>query len=781
MAVVRNLMVRAGADFSAITKQAKKASSSMKSMSTSISASTGAIKKAMGAIGAAVSIAAIVAAAKDAKEAYDKQAEAEAKLGQVMRNTMNASSDEVKSIKDLCSAQQELGVIEEEVQMAGAQELATYLEKTDTLKKLIPVMNDMTAQQYGYSASAENAANIATMLGKVMDGQTGALSRYGYKFTEAQERILKYGTEEQRAATLAEVVEASVGGMNSALAQTPTGRLQQLSNTLGDIKEQFGAAVTTIASTFLPVLNTLASVLANVANLANRVAQSIANVFGKKLNTGTVAVAGGADTASDALDDMADSASGAGKAAKEASKQVMGFDELNKLSDSSSSGGSSKTAAKASGGSGIAGGFTESTEEAADSVDWLEDALNKLKSLVSGLDFGPLQTSWENLKTSVQGFSDIISGALSWAWDNILVPLAEWTIQEAVPAVIDTLSAAFDFLSQVLEDLQPTFEWIWDNVLEPIADWTGDTFIAAMETVTDLLQDLTDLLSGKKTFKDFINDLSPAEEILLAIAAAIAAVTAALAIYETVTTIATAVSTAFGAVLTFLSANPIVLIIAAIAALIVIIIEVIKHWDEIKETALKVWDKVKDKTKTVIENVKSYFQGLHDKVNSVVDGIKGFFTSLWSKVGSVFDSIVGSIRNVISWFSNLISWANSAISWLTGVFSAKSRADSAANAGGVQAYASGGFPDAGQLFLAREAGPELVGTIGGRTAVANNDDIVEAVSSGVAAAVASVLSSGSGRSSAPTPVILEGRQIAEIMWPFNQSAATRHGATLIAR
>lgn len=49
----------------------------------------------------------------------------------------------------------------------------------------------------------------------------------------------------------------------------------------------------------------------------------------------------------------------------------------------------------------------------------------------------------------------------------------------------------------------------------------------------------------------------------------------------------------------------------------------------------------------------------------------------------------------------------------------------------VQYYAAGGFPMEGQMFVAREAGPELVGTIGGRTAVANNDQIVESVSQGV--------------------------------------------------
>lgn len=68
-----------------------------------------------------------------------------------------------------------------------------------------------------------------------------------------------------------------------------------------------------------------------------------------------------------------------------------------------------------------------------------------------------------------------------------------------------------------------------------------------------------------------------------------------------------------------------------------------------------------------------------------------------------------------------------------------------------ESYANGGFPPVGQLFLSREAGPEMVGTIGGSTAVANNEDIVSAVSQGVASAVASVLGGGTN-----VNVVLEG-------------------------
>ena len=178
---------------------------------------------------------------KDLIAANAEEVVAGAKLANNMRNTMAATDAEVQSIKELCAAQQRLGVIGDEVQLAGAQELATYLTKKQSLEQLIPVMNDMLAQQYGLTASSEQAAQIASMLGKVMDGQVGALSRYGYKFDEAQEQVLKFGTEEQRAAVLTDVVTSAVGGMNAALAQTDAGKAKQMANNMGDLKEKIGA------------------------------------------------------------------------------------------------------------------------------------------------------------------------------------------------------------------------------------------------------------------------------------------------------------------------------------------------------------------------------------------------------------------------------------------------------------------------------------------------------------------------------------------------------------
>ena len=74
-------------------------------------------------------------------------------------------------------------------------------------------------------------------------------------------------------------------------------------------------------------------------------------------------------------------------------------------------------------------------------------------------------------------------------------------------------------------------------------------------------------------------------------------------------------------------------------------------------------------------------------------------------------------------------------------------------------FANGGFPDAGQLFVANEtgAGAELVGNIGGRTAVASNNDILEGIRQGVYDAV--LAANGSGSNDVNLKVYLDSRQI----------------------
>ena len=195
-----------------------------------------------GAVATAVSVP-IIAGIKKAMSAYEVQNAAETKLTEIYKTRMGATEDAAQATMKLASALQQEGVIGDEVTLSGAQQLATFAKMPDTVNSLLPALDNLLAQQKGVNASAEDATGIANLFGKALMGQTGALTRVGITFDEAQEKILKTGTEEERAAVLAEVVTQNVGHMNKTLAETPSGKIQQMKNAYGDLWEVLGGAL----------------------------------------------------------------------------------------------------------------------------------------------------------------------------------------------------------------------------------------------------------------------------------------------------------------------------------------------------------------------------------------------------------------------------------------------------------------------------------------------------------------------------------------------------------
>lgn len=218
----------------------------------------GMAKKAAAYIGAAFAVRSMVDFGKASIEAAQDEVLAQTKLAEVMRQRMGATEDQTQKILDLASAQQKLGVIGDEVQVAGGQQLATFLNQTSSLESLIPAMNNLAAQQKGVNATQEDMVNIANLMGKAMHGQTGALRRVGIVFSEAEEEVLKYGNETERAATLAQVVTNNVGNMNEEIAKTDFGKFTQAKNIISDMQETVGKQlmpiVGNIAQKFLPLI-----------------------------------------------------------------------------------------------------------------------------------------------------------------------------------------------------------------------------------------------------------------------------------------------------------------------------------------------------------------------------------------------------------------------------------------------------------------------------------------------------------------------------------------------
>lgn len=176
-------------------------------------------------------------------EMSQKQAEAEQKLTAVYKSSMGASKEAAQATMDYASALQKQGVIGDEVTLAGAAVLAQYAKTPAAVNGILPAMDNYLAKTKGMNATQQDAEAAAKIFGKAMNGNTTALERQGFVLTEQQKELLKTGTEEEKAAMLAEVVAQKTGNMNEELAKTDAGAIQQAKMTIGDMGEEIGAVL----------------------------------------------------------------------------------------------------------------------------------------------------------------------------------------------------------------------------------------------------------------------------------------------------------------------------------------------------------------------------------------------------------------------------------------------------------------------------------------------------------------------------------------------------------
>lgn len=178
-----------------------------------------------------------------------------------------------------------------------------------------------------------------------------------------------------------------------------------------------------------------------------------------------------------------------------------------------------------------------------------------------------------------------------------------------------------------------------------------------------------------------------------------------------------------------------------------------KMWDNLgkwwNEKVIPFFTRIKDKITEIKGNIDDFFRNLRlkaieqldktaekiakffdpeewkKKVQAAIKAVKdNFKLPSFPKIGLTvaYSTAVSNVKRLVYEALGLSGWPS--LSWYT--------------------YATGGFPSVGEAFIARENGPELVGTIGNRTAVANNDQIVESVSRGVYQAVTTAMGSSRG-------------------------------------
>lgn len=198
-------------------------------------------KKVTGVIAAYAGFSKIVDFSKQCITACETQVKAEARLEQLMMNVKGTTLENVNAMKKYASELQGITTVGDEATIQGASQLATFQLQSDTIKTLLPSLQDLAVSQYGVSVSGDQMQQMANLMGKVMTGNVGALTRYGVTLDDTQKKILANGTESERAAMLVEVLAQNFGGLSEAMANTPEGKIIQVKNAWGDMQEVIGA------------------------------------------------------------------------------------------------------------------------------------------------------------------------------------------------------------------------------------------------------------------------------------------------------------------------------------------------------------------------------------------------------------------------------------------------------------------------------------------------------------------------------------------------------------
>ncbi len=446
-------------------------------------------------------------------------------------------------------------------------------------------------------------------------------------------------------------------------------------------------------------------------------------------------------------------------------------------------------------------------------IDWIGLGL----SFATGLMGIVNEVNWENLGMLIGNWFMISWNIFSGFVSNLEYEEIGRAISECLNGALQSINlvtmakALSDLAVGLLSTLNTVIDELnWNEVGQQIIsaiaaiDWGGlasGLFDAGLSLIKGLLEAFGELPLPVQIAAGAIGTFFAAFKITSALTSVIALIKG----------IADAISLA-GGLLPALKAvvaamgGPITL---AITAAIAIGALLIANWDDISATAKKVWDFVTQKFQEFddfitnvfstdwsknfgafgevlngfIKNAENMWNALKRIFGGIIDLVEGVFSGNWEKAwngikdifGGVWDAMAayvkmpinaiigiinGLIKGVVSGVNSVIKCLNKLSfdipDWVPGFGGKKFGFDiPKVSAPQIPYLASGGFPKVGQLFVANEKGPEMLGRMGNRNVVANNNQIVSGIAAGVQSAVAGAFTDvamafGGDTSSSPT-------------------------------
>lgn len=521
-----------------------------------------------------------------------------------------------------------------------------------------------------------------------------------------------------------------------------------------------------VATTLAPVLNALAPIADALSekfyNLANKVGMFFARMLGQK--TFTVAKKTQVDYAA-SLDKTSSSTNKATKSAKEYQKTIAGFDEINLLNKQSQTSDSTSTSDSYTTPTGdfetlpitdSVSSFADKLKEAWEKADFtgigesLADKLNtqidkvnnidwdetknkvntKIAGLTNGLNAFINKTKWGEMGQNLaNGFNTALSG-INTALSNFDFKGTGKSIGEFLKETIKNIDwkEVGAFLHNIITGLFDTIAGFFEGITDPEAG----------EDMTSGIKDFLDGLDIGGIFESWINSIVAQANFVTVLFDSIGEEFEKFGVWfeEKCTEWGDKVNEFWDSVGNEISETW------------TDFTDSIKEsWNECGEEIKGAWDDFTTSIKDGWSEFTGWIKGKWDSFKSwvdkkvekakdvgstIVDKLKEGIGDIWSKVKDKFENFTTKIKNFFSGKSLLNIKVTSEDRDFMGTTIKVPK---------LSYYATGGHPQSGEMFVARENGiPEMVGRMGNRTTVANNDQIVEGVSSGVAAAVYRVMS-----------------------------------------
>lgn len=359
-------------------------------------------------------------------------------------------------------------------------------------------------------------------------------------------------------------------------------------------------------------------------------------------------------------------------------------------------------------------------------VDWakvIQDTLAGLGELLANIDWGQILTKIGGLAVElVVQIPSIIVGALGGIAD-LLGGLFEGLGLESVA----------EFFHGIGESMRDAGTWLKENLVDPVVNWVKDLLgIHSPSTVfskigTSLIDGLWQGISD--AWGSIVNFFSEKIESLKR------------TFSESWEAIKSTASTAWKGITTSLSNSWSSIKTKASTT-----------WSGLKSTVSMGWENIKSKTSTtwstITSSLSSTWGNIKSTATSKFTSIKTSITSIWSSLWSSLKGTINSIISGVEFMANgIVKGINSMITALNKVsfdipdwvpvlggktFGFNLKTISTVH---IPRLAEGGYPASGQLFIANESGPEMVGQMGGKNVVANNDQIEEGIARAVYRAI----------------------------------------------